>query len=610
MPNVVFLIMRRMRSPLLMLIGSYAIAILGLVLIPGQDPAGHPIETTFFHAFYIVSYTSTTIGFGEIPYPFTDLQRLWVTFCIFMTVGVWIYAAGTLIALLQEPTFRQALDERRFRRRVGRLRDPFYLVCGYGQTGSALVWELTNRHRRAVVIDSDPARVAVLALKNLREYVPGLCGDAGIPANLESAGLKHPLCAGVVALTNSNEANLKIAIAAKLLHPNIQVVCRSDSHDVEANMASFGTDHIYDPFDIFALYMAIAIEAPCLAQLFGWLSGRVGETLRAPMHPPAEGRWVICGYGRFGKAMYRHLKDQGLNLVVIEEDPELTGTPEGGAIRGRGTEASTLEQADIQRSAGLVAGTDNDATNLSIAMTALALNPRLFVIARRNELATEELFDRVGARVVMHPSSVIAQGIRIRLALPLLSEFFTLARFRDEAWACELAGRIAALIADRAPHTWQLKLDEASAPALCEACERGLAVTLGALLRDPRDPGLMLPAIPLLLEHAEQRELTPDLGARLRKGDRLLLCGRQEARRPLDYRLQRFSAMRYVVTGEDLPEGWAWRQAVRLGARLGARPGSPSASQPESLPGSPAGKPAGSPPVPPPSEIGPDPGPN
>ena len=60
---------------------------------------------------------------------------------------------------------------------------------------------------------------------------------------------------GVVALTDSNEVNLKIALTAKLLNPKIKVICRADSHDVEANMASFGTDHIIDPFETFAQYL-------------------------------------------------------------------------------------------------------------------------------------------------------------------------------------------------------------------------------------------------------------------------------------------------------------------------------------------------------------------
>jgi Trk K+ transport system NAD-binding subunit len=571
--HIFFLVMRRMRTPLLALIGSYSLAITGLVLLPGQDADGNPAAMGFFHAFYVVAYTGTTIGFGELPHAFTDAQRLWMSLCIFLTVGVWIYAVGTLIALLQDSAFQRALAEGRFRRRVRGLRDPFYLVCGYGQTGGALVRALTDRHQHAVVIDCDPERISFLALESHREYVPALCGDARRPANLGAAGLKHPLCQGVVALTNVNEANLKIAIAAKLLHPEIQVVCRADSHDVEANMASFGTDHIYDPFDTFALNMAIAIEAPCLNLLVDWLAGLSGDALREPLYPPSKGRWVICGYGRFGKAMYRHLKEQGLPLTVIEAEPHRTGIPKEGVVEGRGTEAVTLEEADIRSAVGLVAGTDNDANNLSILMTARSLNSELFVVARENQSDNHELFERAGAHVVMHPSTIVAHRIRVRLTLPLLSEFFTYARFYDNAWACELVSRIAALAQEGAPHVWQIEVSERQAPALLEAERRGLPITLAAVFRDPRDRGRALPVIALLLEHQDQRQILPEPSKRLRKGDQLLLCGREEAHNLIDRTLQDLHHLRYVATGEDAPESWFWRWARRLRNSRGVRGG-------------------------------------
>ena len=253
MENIIFLIFRRMRAPLLILVGTYTVAILGLVLIPGQDAAGDPWHMDFFHAFYFVSFMASTIGFGEIPHEFTDAQRLWVTFSIYATVVVWIYSIGTLLGLLQDKTFRQAVTEMRFARRIRRLREPFYLICGHGETGGVLVRALTERGQHAVAIDIKEDRIAILKLENLREYVPGLCADARRPQHLLEAGLGHELCAGVVAVTNVNETNLKIAITANLLHPDIKVICRADSHVVEDTMASLGTDNMYDPCDTFAL---------------------------------------------------------------------------------------------------------------------------------------------------------------------------------------------------------------------------------------------------------------------------------------------------------------------------------------------------------------------
>mgnify|MGYP006225569827 CR=1 FL=1 len=318
MDNIVFLIFRRMRAPLLALILTYSIAILGMVLIPGRDADGNVWHMDFFHAFYFVSFMASTIGFGEIPHAFTAGQRLWVSFSIFFTVVVWLYSIGTVLALLKDETFQNALTERRFARRIERLRESFYLICGYGQTGEALVRSLTERNQHAVVIDILEERVNILQLENLREYVPALCGDARKPAHLLEAGLKHPLCEGVVALTNSNEANLKVAITSKLLHPEIEVICRADSHDIEANMASFGTNHIIDPFDTFAQHLSTAIQAPCLSLLQDWLSLGYSDRLKEPVYPPNKGLWVVCGYGRFGKAVYGKLIEQGLEVVVIE----------------------------------------------------------------------------------------------------------------------------------------------------------------------------------------------------------------------------------------------------------------------------------------------------
>ena len=139
MNRVTFLVLRRMRTPLLVLLGAYTISVLGLTLITGVDDQGNPWRMDFFHAFYFISYMATTIGFGEIPYEFTNGQRLWVTISIYLTVVAWVYAIGSILNLVQDSAFRRAVTEGRFARNVRRLREPFFLVCGFGDTGKYLV---------------------------------------------------------------------------------------------------------------------------------------------------------------------------------------------------------------------------------------------------------------------------------------------------------------------------------------------------------------------------------------------------------------------------------------------------------------------------------------
>ncbi len=548
-----------MRAPLLVLVITYSVAILGMVLVPGQDPEGNTWHLDFFHAFYFVSFMATTIGFGEIPYEFTDAQRLWATFSIYSTVVAWIYSIGTLIALLQDRTFHRALLEDIFAFRVRGLKEPFYLICGYGNTGSELVESLTERDRRVVVIEIDQERVNVLKLENLRQSVPAICGDAGSPELLLEAGLKHRKCAGVVAVTNKNAVNLKVATTSKLLHRDATVICRADSLETEANMASFGTDYIIDPFDTFANLLASALQAPCLYLLHEWLSGASDEPLQEPIYPPRGGFWVLCGYGRFGKAVYKHLKREGIQSVVIEVDPKRTGTPSEGCVVGWGTEAVTLQEANIENAVGLVAGTHDDTNNLSIIMTARELNPKLFVVARQNLRQNQALFDAVQADLVMYPARIIADKIRVLLGTPLHSEFEQIAKRKDDEWACELISRIVAVANTEVPEVWEVELNHDSTHAICNAMQSGTEVKVEHLITDPRERTHKLPCVALLLKRKGLSLTVPDPDCRLNPGDRLLFCGQPSAADRMEWTLQNEHALSYVLTGKARPQGFVWR---------------------------------------------------
>ena len=377
--------------------------------------------------------------------------------------------------------------------------------------------------------------------------------------HLLEAGLKHPYCAGVVALTDSNQTNLKIAITSKLLQPKITVICRADSHDVEANMASFGTEYIIDPFDTFATHLATALQAPCLNLLQEWLTLGGQDELHEPIYPPRKGLWVVCGYGRFGKAIYEQLIREELEVVVIEAEPEKTGMPKQGCIVGRGTEEGTLQEANIQRAVGLVAGTDHDANNLSIIMTARQLNDDLFVILRQNRKDNDPIIEAVKADMVMHPSSIIANRIRVLLGTPLLYQFTQLVLYQDDGWACELVSRLSALVTNQALDIWEVGFVEETAHAVCEAITEGKSVALQHLLTDPRERSLSLKIIPLLLLRHGERRLLPDKSVKIRNKDRILFAGSISAKNSMQWTLQNQHALTFILTGESRPQGLIWR---------------------------------------------------
>ncbi len=557
MRNIVFLLLRQLRTPLIVLIVVYAVSVLGFVLIPGVDNQGRPWHMDFFHAFYFVSILGTTIGLGEVPYAFTDAQRMWAMISIYGTVFTWLYAIGSLLAVIQNAAFRSLLTENAFRRGLRRITEPYYLVCGYGDTGSFLVRALSEAGIRSVVIDIDSERINALQLEDLRFPVPGLCADAAVPETLRIAGLTHARCAGVVALTNFDQVNLKVVISAKLLNPRLSTIARAETHDAEANIASFGTDHVINPFDTFADRLALALKSPGMYLLYDWMTGVPHERLSEPVFPP-PGRWVLCGYGRFGKAVYERLADARIRTTVVELDPESTHAPPD-AIVGRGTEAVTLREAEIEQAAGIVAGTDDDANNLSIVLTARELNPDLFIVARQNQRENNPIFRAASIDLVMQRGSIIAHKIFALITTPLLSEFLAAAGAMDDGWANQMVSRISGITADEAPHAWGVTVDHEDGTAVCAALDEGGSVRLEDLYRDPRNRDDRLACLALLIRRGNEHILAPPETSALQPGDQILFVGRYGTRAQMDWVVKNENVFHYVHTGRERGSGYLWR---------------------------------------------------
>ena len=563
MNSIVFLILRQMRAPLLVLSTVYAMATLGLTMIPGLDDKGEVWYMDFFHAFYFVTFMGTTIGFGEIPYPFTDAQRMWALIFIYFTVATWIYAIGTLIRLLQNETLIKALTENRFQRKVEQICDPFFVVCGFGDTGVRLVKSLRKRLIGASVLDIKQERIDALLLAEHPMFIPGLQADASDPQHLMLAGITHPQCKSVVALTDDNAVNLHIAITVKVLNPSLKVICRADSQEIEANMASFGTDFIINPFDTFARDLALAMSSPYQYMLNDWFRNESGEPLSDVMLLP-KGRWLLCGFGRFGRAIHRELLDEGMTVQVIEPNKATVNLPVN-AIIGDGTEAVTLNQADISGAVGIIAGADDDSNNLSIIVTARELNPDLFVVARQNHQANSGLFEHSGAQLVMEVRDVLATKIRTLLTNPLIDDFLSLARAHNDNWAQALTEQIRGISPMEFPEVWECTLDEEGAYAVVNALEKGADVRVEHLTHNHLDRDVSLPILTLFHSNARGAFCMPSGHVEVAVNDRLLFAGSAASRRKMQWNLQNELALNYVLTGANLPQTaiGRWLQRVR-----------------------------------------------
>jgi len=534
----------------------YAIFVLGFVIIPGK---GSDEGMSFFDAFYFVSYTGTTIGFGEFSkggVGFSPGQRAWTLLAIYATVITWLYGVGSLLTVLQDPAFKRILQHSKFSRKVKELREPFYIVCGYGDTGRQLVQALSSANIRSVVIDISVDKINELEVEDLLIPSLGLAADASRSEVLLDAGIKRDWCKGVVALATSGSTNLSVAITVQLLNPKARFIARADSIEMQNNILSFGANEVINPFETFADSLSLLIHSPSLYTLFEWLSGIPGDSLVEPFFIK-KGHWILAGYGRFGKAIYNHLSERGVKVKVIEPDVEKHDLP-SGSVRGYATEAIDLKKAGIEQAVGVIAGTDSDSDNLSTLITAVDINANIFTIARQTDQQNSVIFKAAHLDLVLQRGGVVAHKIFALIRTPLLGDFLRIAiRFKEHK-ANILVSRIIGVVHDEIPELWEFVIDEKTAPALYAKVSTQV-VLVSDILRDPRDRARSLDALPLFLNRGNGNVMLPEDDRKLEVGDRILMCGSEESDYLMEWSIKNSNILNYLLTGKRESNSYLFR---------------------------------------------------
>jgi len=177
-------------------------------------------------------------------------------------------------------------------------------------------------------------------------------------------------------------------------------------------------------FGVLAVFDLIAVFTSLLA------SGRLSRSIerRAMQRRIGDLRdhYVVCAYGRVGRAATRELLRRGADVVVIDNqealEPLLTeaGVP---YLIADPTEESVLEEAGAGRARALLCAVDSDVVNVYITLSARALYPDLFIIARAAAPESVDKLRRAGADRVISPYAVSGVRMAAMALQPAVLEF-------------------------------------------------------------------------------------------------------------------------------------------------------------------------------------------
>ncbi|MEW2138899.1 NAD-binding protein [Streptomyces sp. NPDC005409] len=149
-------------------------------------------------------------------------------------------------------------------------------------------------------------------------------------------------------------------------------------------------------------------------------SFRSASTLRRPPRGTAD-HVVLLGLGRVGTRVLARLRELGIPVVCVEEDPEARGIPMARSLRvpvilGDATQDGILEAARTHRAHALLALTSSDTTNLEAILCARTINHDLRVALR---LYDDEFATAVHRTLrAAHPQAVTRSRSVTSLAAP------------------------------------------------------------------------------------------------------------------------------------------------------------------------------------------------
>lgn len=273
----------------------------------------------------------------------------------------------------------------------------------------------------------------------------------------------------------------------------------------------FGEVHPLNPagriFTIVLLSMGVALIAVLLALLAQLVQeGALGERgRRRRMHKRVgnlSNHYIVCGYGRVGRRVVEEMVAERAQFVVIDRKPEIedflieAGFP---YLIANPASDDVLIAAGIERARCLVSAVDDDTDNAYITLTARALNPNVYIVARAAEEHTAQHLERAGADRVILPA--VTGG-------------------RD--------------MAHQALHRRVIDTLDFSRESLPPLLVEEVVIEAGSELTDRAVHEAVGSAKALALARGRQVMAPPDDTTKLQPGDRLLLLGDREQLRPLE----------------------------------------------------------------------------
>ncbi len=172
-----------------------------------------------------------------------------------------------------------------------------------------------------------------------------------------------------------------------------------------------------------AAYIIISIADFLLSE---FLSGRLQNRRIKNIMAKLKNHYIICGLGRVGQEIAYELVKDKAEFIAIDsaDDPiELCRQNSWLYIQGDASDDKILLEAGIKDAKVLFAALDTESENVYITLSAKAINPDIFIVARAKVYETISKLERAGADRVVSPQIIGGRRMVALAKQPTVVEF-------------------------------------------------------------------------------------------------------------------------------------------------------------------------------------------
>ncbi len=240
------------RLPLILTVLMMMLGTLGYIIID---------NFTLMDAIYQTGITFTTVGFGEIA-PISDAGRIFTITLIILGFGVFSFAVGILVEVLNKGDLIRTIKERKMLYNVARLKN-HYVICHHNDYTVELTQQFRANHIPFVVVDPNDNLEEEAKKYNYPYFIKE---EPHTEIALAKAHLSS--AKGIITLNKNIADNIAVIASARLHQTEIKrrrpyfiMTNAATLSDIE-KLKKLGADSVISPTKLMAQRMSAVSQRP------------------------------------------------------------------------------------------------------------------------------------------------------------------------------------------------------------------------------------------------------------------------------------------------------------------------------------------------------------